>query len=563
MPKRLHWRTPSWWKFLPIGWWGLVFVLGFIGIGRLFWLQIWKGRSWQAQAEENRLLRVSQRAPRGEITDRNGRVVAQNEVVYTELRTEENQKKEQRIDHESAVSLMATAPAQVRRTFLRRYPYGPVLAPVVGYIQRPLTASDIIFGRAGVEAEKNNELAGQDGYTIFERNALGKPTRVLQHQEPTIGQKVELTIDAELSRVAFDALGGQRGTVLVSHPRTGEVLVAVSTPGYLPLNAGEEVPAEWQSAVDSKKVAPNLVEALDWPNSPFLFRPTAALYPPGSLFKIVTALAGLERQAITATTTVRDEGVLTVGDFSYQNWYWRQYGRVEGEINVVRALARSNDIFFYKLAEWVGPESLADFAHFFSLGEKTGVGWLNERSGLVPTPSWKQQHFGEKWYLGNTYHYGIGQGDLLVTPMQLQVMMSTVAMGGRRCSPQFFKGETPSCQEVSLQPQSLELVVQGLRQACSTGGTAFPFFTVPYDVMCKTGTAEFGAANEEGHRPTHGWFSLAVADQERQEPSTPEFEPDIIITVLIESDEANLFKEGSRDAAPVALTVANWWIENR
>ncbi len=547
---------------------GLASIFWCVMVARVFWLQVWQAEEWTVLAERNRAVRVVQRAPRGSIVDRYGNVLAGNRVLYTETYTDPvtNQLTERVLDPAEATIQMATAPAKIRKSYVREYPYGPVFSHLVGYIQKPLFSSDIVFGRYGMERAFNTRLAGADGYTVYERNAQGQAQRVLQRQEPAVGETLQTTFDAELSEVAFRALGDKRGAVIVSDPQTGEVLSAVTTPSFLPLNKQTDDPklAEyWAPAVATGSVALDIPTALGMEKSPFLFRPTAAVYPPGSLYKIITALAGLEREVIDGSTTVLDEGVLEVNDFTYENWYWRQFGRVEGEVDVVRALARSNDIYFYKLAEWIGAKNLADFSKLFSLGEKTGIEVVTEHAGLVPDPAWKQQYFGERWYLGNTYHMGIGQGDLLVTPIQMQVMMSTVAMRGRKCQPRLVADSSVICQELSLQPESLELVIQGLRQACSSGGTAYLFFTVPYDVMCKTGTAEFGAENEKGYRPTHGWFTVALSASERQEPDVGEFTADIVITVFVESDENKIYREGSGDAAPVAKEVADWWWENR
>lgn len=539
-------------------------ILGFavVMIGRLWWLQGWQGRFWQAAADTNRTVKVVERAPRGQILDRQGKIVADNQLLYTQVFTENNQKKERIISQEEALYFLATAPAELRKNYVRHYPYGPILSHVLGYIQKPQYSSDVVFGRTGLEQEQNSQLSGKDGVTVYERNALGKPTRILQRREPEIGRSLTLSLDAELSQVAFEALGNQKGAVIVSLPQTGEVLVLVSKPSFVPTDFPEDK-EKWQAEIEQGSVSPSLGEALKDKNNPLLFRPLVGQYPPGSIYKIVTALAGLERQVITTSTVVHDEGELKVGEFTYQNWYWRQFGRVEGDVNIVRALARSNDIFFYRLAEWIGPDQLAEFSHWFSLGEKTGIDLNGEKAGLIPTPAWKQQRFGEKWYLGNTFHMGIGQGDVLVTPLQLQVLMSTVATQGRRCQPKIFPGNSSSCQEISLQAESWESVIQGLRQACSPGGTAYPFFETSYDVMCKTGTAEFGQENDEGHRPTHGWFSVAVSKKARQESDETTFTADMVITVLVESDDKQPYKEGSREAAPVAKIIADWWSQNR
>jgi penicillin-binding protein 2 len=555
MAKNQHNSLARWRRFWLLCITGFVVLFG----ARLTHLQLSQAASYEKMAEGNRIWRLVQRAPRGEVRDRNGKLVAGNVLQYL-WEYEENAQRKERIisDEEQAMRAMATAPAQLRQNYQRVYPYGSVLAHLIGYVQAPQNSNDVVFGRAGLERLAQDRLAGSDGFEVYERDAFGKPTRLLARQTAIKGNDIQLSIDAELSRVAFDALGDQRGAVIVSEPNTGKILAMVSKPSFEPL-LGSEVSAN-SSASASSQVAPNIAAALVAEHNPFLFRPLAAVYPPGSLYKIVTALAGLEYQSFDENTLVRDEGVLTVGEYSYQNWYWRQYGRVEGDIGIVRALARSNDIFFYKAAEWIGPNKLADFSRLLGLGKITGIGFPGEQPGIVPDPIWKQRYFGEPWYLGNTYHMGIGQGDVLVTPLQLQVVMSTVATRGQICQPQFELASNPRCQELSLQEASLNTVKEGLREACMSGGTAYPFFTVPYEVLCKTGTAEFGAANEQGYRRTHGWFTVAVSAQPRSENISIEaFDTDIVITVLVESDDEQLYKEGSREAAPVALEIAQWW----
>lgn len=551
----------------------LLVLLVTITLGRLLWLQVGKGQVWRVQAEGNRRQRVTVVAPRGLLLDRNGVVVARNQGIFVQPYVDENRKLQERLLNEmEAVQLQATAPAQVKKMYLRQYPYGPILSHVLGYTSRARLSHEGVTGESGVERYLEDQLSGVNGEIWFERSARGEANRVLAERDPQAGQDITLTIDAELSKVAYQALGDQAGSVVVTNPR-GEVLVAVSTPSFVPYHGAR--PGQESFPVDTAPLllgdpfdptvwvgnpAPSISAALVDERSPLLFRAVAGTYPPGSVFKIVTALAGLEREAITGDTTVNDEGVLRVGEFSYQNWYWRQYGRVDGSINVVRALARSNDIFFYRLAEWVGPDTLAEFSRWMGLGSATGIEGQSERLGLVPTPAWKQQNFGERWFLGNTFHYGIGQGDLLVTPVQVARLMNTVATRGRQCELHIVSGSPVPCQEMSFQEETWALVVQGLRQACAPGGTAFPFFPSSYDVMCKTGTAEFGAANEQGYRRTHGWFTAAVSRQPRQSAHETIFNADIIVTVMVEADDTQPYKEGSREAAPIAKIVAEAWL---
>ncbi len=548
-------RIPLFWTFCF-----LIFFLWGVFCLRLVWLQVFEHDRYARIAENNRSLRVLDRASRGEIVDRKGRILAHNESWYSQPFVADGKQLERSLSHDEALAFMATAPAQVRKNYVRKYHYGPILSQILGYVQQPKNSQDVVVGRSGLERQFNDRLAGKDGVVVYEKNARGQAVRILSQQESSTGQTLALTLDAELSKVAFQALGSFRGTVIVSQPRTGEVLAAVSTPSFVPQQESEE---QWQEFVSSGVVAESIPAALDFADNPFLFRPLGALYPPGSTFKVVTALAGLELAAIDARTQVRDEGKITVGDFDYENWYWRQYGRVDGDVDVVRALSRSNDIFFYKVAEWLGPNRLAQFARLFSFGAVTGADIAGEKVGIMPDPVWKQQYFGEKWYLGNTYHMGIGQGDVVVTPMQVQVMTSAVAEKGRKCAPRFVAGGAISCQELALDEESLALVWRGMREACAPGGTAFPFFESRYDILCKTGTAEHGDEDERGYRATHAWFTAAVSRDAREgAASRDDFHADIVVTVLVESSDGKQYVEGSSEAAPIAKKVIDWWLEN-
>src|SRR6185369_9766606 len=166
-----------------------------------------------------------------------------------------------------------------------------------------------------------------------------------------------------------------------------------------------------------------------------------------------------------------------------------------------------------------------------------------EAAGRIPTPEWKQRALGQPWYLGDTYHMGIGQGDVLVTPLQINQATAAIADGGKWCEPYLVRGTKTNCSDVDVKQEDLALVKEGMIAACATGGTAFPFFdNKPVQVACKTGTAEFGPADDKGRRKTHAVFTaMAPADH-----------PRYAITVLIEGTDDHPFLEGSSDAAPIA-----------
>jgi penicillin-binding protein 2 len=330
--------------------------------------------------------------------------------------------------------------------------------------------------------------------------------------------------------VAFEALEDRPGAVVATEPKNGQVLVLISSPSFNPNDITPE----------------NLTDV----TLPFFNRAVGGVYPPGSTFKIVTAVAGLEEGKIDKNTTFTDLGEIRVGDYSYKNWYFTQYGKTEGTINLVRAIKRSTDTFFYKVGEWVGPTRLANWAQSFGLGKKSGIDLPGEVGGLVPSPEWKEEK-GDRWFLGNTYHFAIGQGDILTTPLQVNVMTSVIANGGKLCQPTIaqntsdggpkglLRGEI-NCQDLKLKAETLSLVKEGMKEACSPGGTAFPFFDFSPQVACKTGTAEFGDLAGK----THAWLTSF----------SPVDNPQIVVTALVEKGG-----EGSYVAAPVVKKVMEAW----
>jgi penicillin-binding protein 2 len=283
-----------------------------------------------------------------------------------------------------------------------------------------------------------------------------------------------------------------------------------------------------------------------------LNRAIGGTYPPGSTFKLVVAAAGLENKIIDRNFTIQDTGVLNVGSFSFSNWYFTQYGRTDGEVNIVKGIQRSNDIFFYKLAELVGVGKLSQFAEKFGLGKKLGIDLAGELSGVVPTREWKKAIIGENWYLGDTYHYGIGQGFLLTTPLQVNYWTQIIANGGVGYKPHLLKNQKPviSSQKF-LSNETVSLIREGMIEACSPGGVAWPLFEFKVQnsklkvdrkisIACKTGTAQHGG---EKTLP-HAWITLFA----------PSDNPEIIVTVLSESSG-----EGSNVAAPIAKKILEEW----
>ena len=505
---------------------GLLLIGLMILLGRAAQLQIIFGWRNREIAEGNRIKKVILPAPRGIIYDRKGRALVRNIPIYRKCQSlnVKTQNCEQ-ISREEALKIEAKGGHEaesVRVDVGREYVYGEVLTHLLGYLGEAsekevgsgkYQLGDLV-GRGGVEEKYDSWLRGKDGGEVFEVNAFGEKIREIGIEQPTPGKDLYLNIDAELSKIAFEALERKKGAVVATEVKTGAVLVLVSSPSFNP-----------------EKITP---EILTDKNQPLFNRAVAGLYPPGSTFKIVTATAGLEEGKIDANTLYEDTGEIRVGNWVYKNWYFTQYGKTEGEINVVGALKRSTDTFFYKVGEWVGASRLAQWAGAFGFGKPTGIDLPVEGEGKVPDPSTGQ------WFLGNTYHFAIGQADLLTTPLQVNMMASVIANNGRLCRPFITHSLGINCQDLQLKPETLRLVKEGMEEACSPGGTAFPLFNFQPAVACKTGTAEFG--DPAGR--THAWLTaFAPAD-----------EPEIVVTALVEAGG-----EGSRVAAPIVKKVMEEW----
>lgn len=598
---------------------------------RLVDTQLLKGASFSKLADNNRMYIVSDPEQRGVLLDRYSDPLVFNKPIYYKLDSSESLYSDKtRINRDEALKLMADDPDLIRIEHEREYRYPVSTSHVLGYIGN-VTVEDLLqdssmrisdkIGKMGLELEMQDFLKGTKGFKKFEINAMGEKQHLVVQEDGVPGSSIKTTIDPYLSEVALNALGEKLGSVVILDGETGDVLALVSTPTF-DLSYFSESENTQEGEIERVR---KIQSFFSHPQKLFFNRAVSGAYPPGSVFKLITAMAGLENDKITSTTTVKDEGVLKVGEYSYANWYFTQHGRVEGDINLQRSIARSNDIYFYKVAEWVGPDKIKEMAELFGFGKKTGIQLQAETAGLIPDPEWKQRILGERWFLGNTYHFGIGQGDLLVSPIQVAQMVQGVTNKGTLCSPTIVSDEFKTgylkdsrCGEVGVMRENLDLVVRGMLDACSTGGTGFPFFQYnslvrdsnlnPYDeinngaVACKTGTSEFGGADSRGYRKTHGWFAASFGTSElvsellkeeliesdnsegsdeasesasvvgdaqlngekpmkqvwRDHVAKQGLPENLVIVVLVESDEVNPYREGSKDGGPVAKEIFDW-----
>jgi penicillin-binding protein 2 len=566
-PKPLKLR----WYLLPV----LLIFAGLILLANLFFVQVVQGQYYQQLSDSNRIRTQIIPAPRGIIFDRNGNPLVYNTPGFQlveHCNPGDTQKcTTKHISKDDALGLIAKGNKNLQVAQLRQYPYSDQLSAVLGYIgqisQDQLASgqyagyeSNAWVGQNGIEQEYEPELHGQNGNALIEVNAMGEKVRALGQTDPIPGNNITLTIDLKLQQAAYNAAKDlKKGVVIVSKP-DGEILAMVSKPVYDPNLFTLDNSYKPASDAADTTVAAMLTDSQ---NQPLLNRAISGTYPPGSTFKIVTAAAGLQQHIIDSSYSVEDTGVLKVGDFSFANWYYTDYGKKESKpLTVVNALARSNDIFFYKLAEKIHVDKLSSFAKKMGLGSPLGIDIAGEASGLVPTTEWKQKTLKEQWYLGDTYHYGIGQGYLLATPLQVNAWTQMIANGGSLDVPHFLMISQPVIKEKNvLDDNTVNLIRQGMIDACSPGGVAYPLFNYAVKnpklaiddknitkvasasadmrhvvVACKTGTAQEGGDTSL----PHAWITLFA----------PAYNPQIVITVL---DEAA--GEGSDKSAPVAKEI--------
>jgi len=538
----------------------ILFLILVIFLGRLFSLTIISGEENRSLAENNRVKLVEVEAKRGQILDRDGQMLAQSQRLYFLTKgSKVSQISESQVKDMEAKGLASEnfegELGRISQEIERNYSLSEITAHILGYVsgvqeedlgQNPSISSSVPIGRLGVEASYDDFLRGKNGKKLIEVDASGKKVSILGEENSQDGRSINLTIDTSLQKVAFEALkkqadkiGSGRAALIAQNPKTGEVLALVSLPSFDPKNVGKFM-------ADEKK--------------PLFNRVDQGTYPPGSIFKIVSALAGLESGKITKDTEIEDVGEFFLGNTKFTNWFYRSYGGKDGVLKIDRAIARSNDIFFYKLAQTVGLDPIREMALKLGFGNKTGIDLPSESSGLVPDDVWKRSTYGESWYPGDTMHLGIGQGFMLATPIQISSLTSYVAsakltrpylvskIGGQEGSAgstskvESIEMETKTLGENLVKIANLKLVREGMRQACQEKGTGWPFFNAPYKVGCKTGTAE----KELGD--PHAWFTVFA----------PYDDPQLALTVIIEDGG-----EGSSVAGPVAREILDWWFKNK
>jgi len=595
----------------------IIAVLLALLILRLIQLQVWEYDAYQTRSEQNRIQVQPLAPPRGLIYDRHGELLAENRVSSSVALVTE------RIENfagtlERLGRLISVTPADIsdfetrlqrkRRPFepvalrqalteeeiailavnrhlfngvevttelIRYYPYNDLLAHAVGSVRRineddlrtldevPYSATKYV-GKRGIEKFYERSLHGEVGYQQVEIDAHGRIRQVLDIKPPIAGQNISLHLDNRLQIAATAALGDRRGAVVALDPRSGGVLALVSHPGY--------DPNLFITGMSGEQYA----QMSDSIYTPLFNRAVNGQYAPGSTFKPVVALAGLVHGSVTWDETIEDHGFFKLpgGSRIYRDWTWtRNNSGGQGTVDLHRAIYRSSNVFFYDLATRMPVDHLVGFARQFGIGFNVAVDISDASQGLLPDPIWKRGYKGEVWYPGDSVNMGIGQGDLLVTPLQMATLAATLANRGRVVRPRLLLSSDAALPEVDPPPpmppvqgpsaddwdrmvDAMEAVVHRGNQGFRGNGTAWAYIgrDIAYRMAGKSGTAQVveirqGEEYEEEElaefNRKHAWFiAFAPAD-----------DPIIALSVLVENGGG-----GSSVAGPVAREVLDHYL---
>lgn len=513
---------------------GLSFTLSTILVARLYNLQFLQGDRYRTQAEENRIKLHLTPPLRGVITDRLAVPLATNEQNYRMLlRTDQVADLAQTLDQIHKITPLGDnvreevlskrragryAPPVLLKEFLswdevasiefhsasipglvievgqvRYYPYAESMSHVVGYVgivsENDLDDRDLLklpnfkVGKDGVEKHLEQQLRGKPGVKEVEVNVHGLMVRELNTQHSIPGKDIHLTLDARLQNYTFDLLKNESAGCVVMDIQRGDILTLMSCPSFDPNRFSKGITTKyWNELRENERV-------------PLMNKAVAGQYPPGSTFKMLVGLAGLEAGAISLTDRVYCPGHFFLGRHRFN--CWRPEGH--GSMDYRNAISQSCDVYFYTVAQRIGIERIADMAKRFGLGTHYGLPMGTQRSGLVPTPAWKRKSYNQPWHTGDTINAAIGQGYVLATPLQLAVMAARLA-SGQEVSPRLIipEGEAPDAPlpdwpQIPVDSAFLKAAQEGMYMVTNTpGGTAFGkrIRHPEYTMSGKTGTSQ-------------------------------------------------------------------------
>jgi penicillin-binding protein 2 len=571
---------------------------------RSFYLQILKGNYYQAIAETNRTREKPLLSSRGLIYDSQKKQLVHNipffdaQILPRDLSFNDKTREEQvrniagtlglneteifdqlnkhprnykylvtikeNIDYEQALLLRIKARnipgLYIETRNQRQYLYPEEFSHILGYEGKVAEAEmdekgkqgyllNDYLGKTGLELSYESILRGKYGEDIVEIDVSGQEKKVLSHQEPQNGQNLVLTIDQQVQEKVRDILvsdlkryNKSKASLIMINPQNGEILALVSYPDFDNNMFSGGISTE------------NYKSLIDNPDQPLFDRALKGEYPSGSVIKMAVAAGALQEKLITDRTSFMSSGGLMLND----RWFfpdWASGGH--GATNVYRAIAWSVNTFFYIIGGGyqdfvgLGPEGLEKYYKLFGFGVRTEIDLPGEATGLVPNPVWKMKEKNEAWYIGDTYHMAIGQGDVLVTPLQIANYTTAFANGGKLYQPHLVKqiisndGQVQDIKpeiikENFIDQENLDIIKNAMRQTVTTGSAKYlNQLSVP--VSGKTGTAQWNS-----NKDNHAWFTGFA----------PYENPEVVITVLVEEGG-----EGSAVSVPIAYDVLNWYFD--
>jgi len=563
----------------------IIFSLILFLILAFYWkIQILDHQKYWKMAEANRLRSLPLPAPRGLIYDRQRIILADNqpsfkvsllrESIKNDSQTIErvsqllNLKTEElkaRIDRyrwlqtygpviiKDNLKLEEVALIEARREEFpelqlqveprRYYPFETTAAHVLGYLQE-VSPEEMkgnphkkwrggeMIGKAAVEKQYDDYLTGQDGQLLETVDSLGRSLGEVNRIEPIKGRDLVLSIDLDLQKKAEGLLEGKEGAIIVLDSGSGECLAWVSSPSYDPNRFITRFsPEEWLSIIND-------------PARPLENRVIRGQYSPGSIFKVVTALTSLETGLITDRTAFFCSGSINLYGKDFACWFKPGHGL----LSLPEALKNSCNIYFYQLGRRLNVDTIARYARTLGLGQITGVDMPGEKEGLIPSSDWKKKTQGEAWYPGETISVAIGQGPVLVTPLQVAALTACLANRGIRVKPRVTRLEGkmgPVKDKTGINPETFEKIIEGMWRSVNDGGTGHGAYQPGFDICGKTGSTQVISREKaermikRGEEPakTHSWFTGFA----------PRYQPQVVVTVLVEFGGM-----GGQTAAPIA-----------
>ena len=575
---------------------GAAFFLIFI---YLWYLQVFKGSEFYRLSENNRIRIRENPADRGILLDRKKRVLAHNRPSFEVYLVPEDLKAnpevlvkvgellnmpqdEMKIKFQGKKSRLPFKPIKIKsdidwdelalletnRVHLpglivdvrpkRTYNYGHLASHLIGYLgevdknelkqsREAIYRMGALVGKYGIESRWEVDLRGVDGGRQVEVDSLGREIKPLRSVEPFPGNNLILTIDFNLQKVAEDAFQENNGALIAMDPKTGRILAMVSKPSFDPAIFARNISHEdWNSLVTN-------------PHHPLQNKGIQGQYPPGSVFKIITAIAGLESGAITPQTQMTCTGFYPYGNRDFR--CWKEGGH--GTISLHRAIVESCDIYFYQVGLKVGVDRIAHYAQEFGLGKTTGISLPHEKPGIVPSTSWKKKRLGVPWYSGETLSLSVGQGYLNATPLQLAMLISAVANGGKLYLPQVVERveniygnvlkEYPPLEmgRAAISENTLRIVQEALMGAVNEPhGTGWACALKEFKVAGKTGTAQVVKMPENFKKGDMERMPLKFRDHAWFVAYAPFEDPQISVAALVEHGGF-----GATAALPIAKKV--------